>query len=131
MLIASLRDVIRQQSVEIEALQTQLKETKATSNNISDSQVWCFYFLRVILSLVNPVTIRFLQLSDLQSQVKSLQSQLETSEEKRKDVEKEQEDLLVLLDEVTGKRRKDKVRMREANLEVSEEEAEDDDDDDE
>ena len=60
-----------------------------------------------------------------------LQSQLETSEEKRKDVEKEQEDLLVLLDEVTGKRRKDKVRMREANLEVSEEEAEDDDDDDE
>ena len=39
MLIASLRDVIRQQSVEIEALQTQLKETKATSNKISDSQV--------------------------------------------------------------------------------------------
>ena len=39
MLIASLRDVIRQQSSEIEALQTQLKETKATSNNISDSQV--------------------------------------------------------------------------------------------
>jgi hypothetical protein len=39
MLIASLRDVIRQQSAEIETLQTQLKETKATSNNISDSQV--------------------------------------------------------------------------------------------
>jgi hypothetical protein len=38
MLIASLRDVIRQQSAEIEALQTQLKETKATSNE-SDSQV--------------------------------------------------------------------------------------------
>jgi hypothetical protein len=107
MLIASLRDVIRQQSVEIEALQTQLKETKATSNKISDSQ-----------------------LSDLQSQVKSLQTQLETSEEKRKDVEKEQEDLLVLLDEVTSKRRKDKVRLREANLEVSEDEAEDDNGDD-
>ena len=58
-----------------------------------------------------------------------LQSQLETSEEKRKDVEKEQEDLLVLLDEVTSKRRKDKVRLREANLEVSEDEAEDDDSD--
>jgi hypothetical protein len=39
MLIASLRDVIRQQSVEIEALKTQLKETKTTSNNISESQV--------------------------------------------------------------------------------------------
>lgn len=58
-----------------------------------------------------------------------LQSQLETSEEKRKDVEKEQEDLLVLLDEVTSKRRKDKARLREANLEVSEDEAEDEDDD--
>lgn len=67
----------------------------------------------------------FLQLSDLQSQVKLLQSQIEKSEEKRKDIEKEQEDLLVLLDEVTSKRRKDKVRLREANLEVSEDEAED------
>lgn len=71
----------------------------------------------------------FLQLSDLQNQVKLLQSQLETSEGKRKDVEKEQEDLLVLLDEVTSKRRKDKVRLREANLEVSEDEAEEDDGD--
>ena len=62
--------------------------------------------------------------------MKSLQTQLEMSEEKRKDVEKEQEDLLVLLDEVTSKRRKDKVRLREANLEVSEDdEAEDDEDD--
>ena len=44
MLIASLRDVIRQQSTEIEALQTQLKEMKVTSNNnISDSQVWYIY----------------------------------------------------------------------------------------
>ena len=39
MLIASLRDVIRQQSVEIETLQTLLKEMKATSNHISDTQV--------------------------------------------------------------------------------------------
>jgi uncharacterized protein (DUF3084 family) len=73
----------------------------------------------------------FLQLSDLQTQVKLLQSQLEKSEEKRKEVEKEQEDLLVLLDEVTSKRRKDKVRLREANFEVSEDEAEDDGDEDE
>ena len=43
MLIASLRDVIRQQSVEIEALQTQLKDSRATSNKASDSQVWCIY----------------------------------------------------------------------------------------
>ncbi|KAF8806612.1 hypothetical protein BYT27DRAFT_7168071 [Phlegmacium glaucopus] len=107
MLIASLRDVIRQQSTEIEALQIQLKEMKTKSNNTSESQ-----------------------LSDLQGQVTLLQSQLNTSEEKRKDVEKEQEDLLVLLDEVTSKRRKDKVRLREAGLEVSEDEAEDEEEED-
>lgn len=45
MLIASLRDVIRQQSAEIEALQIQLKETKAMSNNINSSQVWCNSFI--------------------------------------------------------------------------------------
>ena len=60
-----------------------------------------------------------------------MESQLKTSEEKRKDVEKEQEDLLVLLDEVTSKRRKDKVRLREAGLEVSEDDAEEDGDEDE
>ena len=59
----------------------------------------------------------------------SLKEQLSASEEKRKDVEKEQEDLLVLLDEVTSKRRKDKARLRDAGLEVSEDETEDDDED--
>lgn len=44
-------------------------------------------------------------------------------------MEKEQEDLLVLLDEVTSKRRKDKTRMKEAGLEVSEDEADYEDDD--
>ena len=46
---------------------------------------------------------------------------------KRKEVEKEQEDLLVLLDELNSKRRKDKVRMKEQGLEVSEAEDEDED----
>jgi len=59
-----------------------------------------------------------------------LKEQLGASEEKRKDVEKEQEDLLVLLDEVTSKRRKEKARLREAGLEVSDDEAEDDEDED-
>ena len=43
--------------------------------------------------------------------------------EKRKDVEKEQEDLLVLLDEMNAKRRRDKERLREAGQDVSEDEA--------
>lgn len=43
-------------------------------------------------------------------------------------MEKEQEDLLVLLDEVSAKRKQDKARLREAGLEVSEDEGDDDDD---
>ena len=53
---------------------------------------------------------------------------MEETEGKKKDVEKEQEDLLVLLDEMSTKRRRDKPRMREAGLEVSEDEGEDGDD---
>ncbi|KAF8963607.1 p115 like vesicle tethering protein [Flammula alnicola] len=102
-LITSLRDVIRQQSGEIETLQKRLKVATSSDN----------------------------KLADLEKQIASLQSQLASSDEKRKDVEKEQEDLLVLLDEVTSKRRKDKSRLREAGLEVSDDEAEDEGDDDE
>lgn len=47
-------------------------------------------------------------------------------EEKQKVIEKEQEDLLVLLDEVTTKRKRDKTRLKEAGLEVSEDEGEED-----
>jgi len=72
---------------------------------------------------------RTLQLADLQKQVESLQKQLNASEDKRQDVEKEQEDLLVLLDEVTSKRRKDKDQMKTAGLVVSEDEGEGDDED--
>lgn len=70
-----------------------------------------------------------MQVADLEKQIVSLKEQLGASEGKRKDVEKEQEDLLVLLDEVTSKRRKDKARLREVGLEVSEDETEDDDED--
>jgi hypothetical protein len=61
--------------------------------------------------------------------VEALTSQLQQSEEKTKEVEKEQEDLLVLLDEISVKRKRDKEAMRAANLEVSEDEGGDEDDD--
>lgn len=60
----------------------------------------------------------------------SLKARLQSSEEKTKEVEKEQEDLLVLLDEVSTKRKHDKERMRLAGLEVSDDEGDEDDDDD-
>ncbi|PPQ64546.1 hypothetical protein CVT24_008448 [Panaeolus cyanescens] len=101
MLIASLRDVIRQQSNEIDDLKKQLKQAKDANSEVED----------------------------LHKQVAELRTQLQGSEDKRKEVEKEQEDLLVLLDEVTSKRRKDKARLREIGQEVSEDDAEEEDED--
>lgn len=52
----------------------------------------------------------------------SLEAALEAERTKRTEVEKEQEDLLVLLDELSNKRAKDKQRMKDQGLEVSEDE---------
>jgi len=105
MLVSSLRDVIRNQSQEIEGLQQKLNQ--ATSGSNIDN------------------------LAKLQAEVESLSSELRNSEEKRRDMEKEQEDLLVLLDEVTSKRKRDKARLRDAGHQVSEDEHDDNDADDE
>jgi intracellular protein transport protein USO1 len=43
-------------------------------------------------------------------------------QEKKKEQEKEQEDLLVFLEEMSEKRKRDKATMRTAGLEVSEDE---------
>jgi hypothetical protein len=68
------------------------------------------------------------QLKDFYVRIANLEATLEEAEG---DVEKEQEDLLVLLDEMSTKRRRDKARMREAGLEVSGDEGEDGDDEEE
>ncbi|KAJ7198467.1 p115 like vesicle tethering protein [Mycena pura] len=114
MLIASLREVIRNQTQEIETLQRQLHDkSNATKASAGADE---------LKSLRD-------QVASLTAQTASLSSQLGASEMKRKDVEKEQEDLLVLLDEVTAKRKTDKARLSAAGLEVSEDEGDDDADD--
>jgi len=101
-LINSLRDVIRSQVQEMEALQLRFKEFSGTEARVAD-------------------------LEALNAQLKA---DLQAAESKRKEVEKEQEDLLVLLDEMSTKRKRDKQRMREAGVEVSEDDADDVDEDD-
>ncbi|KAG6333416.1 hypothetical protein ID866_5672 [Astraeus odoratus] len=101
MLIGSLREVIRTQAEEIDALKTKLTGLSAD------------------------VT----KMNDLKSRVAELEATVRDAEEKRKNVEKEQEDLLVLLDEMSTKRKKDKERMRLAGLDVSEDEEEQSDGD--
>ena len=58
-----------------------------------------------------------------------LRSELEDAQTKRTDSEKELEDLLVLLDEIGGKRKADKARLRALGETVSDEEDEGEEDD--
>lgn len=61
-------------------------------------------------------------MDELKAKVAVLEAGMQDAEEKRRNVEKEQEDLLVLLDEMSTKRKHDKERMRDAGLDVSEDE---------
>lgn len=106
MLVASLKDVIRNQAKEIDTLRGQIQELTAAVQQPDDSDA-------------------------LREEAARLTEELRASDEKRGEVEKEQEDLLVLLDELNSKRRRDKQRMREAGMEVSEDEADDDEDEEE
>lgn len=60
--------------------------------------------------------------AELDAKVKELEASLAAEKTKREEEAKEHEDLLVLLDEVTGKRARDKQLMKEKGLEVSEDE---------
>ncbi|KAF9075502.1 p115 like vesicle tethering protein [Rhodocollybia butyracea] len=106
MLISSLQSSLRSQSEEIENLRRQLQQQTTPAKSASD------------------------EIDALKSQVESLRLALRVTEEKQKETEKEQEDLLVLLDEVSVKRKRDKAKMREAGLEVSEDEADEEEDED-
>ena len=123
MLIASLRDVIRNQAAEIEKLQSQLKSLSAATSEVRFSSSRAYMLSRSLTIIVSE------QQDALRAQVASLSEQLKTSDERKRDVEKEQEDLLVLLDELNSKRRRDKERMRQAGMDVSEDEEEEDDED--
>ncbi|TFK50764.1 hypothetical protein OE88DRAFT_1700306 [Heliocybe sulcata] len=104
LLVASLKEMIRNQAQEMESLQTKLKAV---------------------------LTEKEQETNVLQTQISQLTSEVHAANQKRQDVEKEQEDLLVLLDELSSKRRRDKERLREAGLEVSEDEGEEDEEEDE
>ena len=115
MVISSLREVIRTQAGEIDALKAKVKDLSSTSSQVRPLS---FFSARL--------TPR--QVQDLHVRIAAMEAALEESEGKKRDVEKEQEDLLVLLDEMSTKRRRDKARMREVGLEVSEDEGDEESD---
>jgi hypothetical protein len=75
--------------------------------------------------LLSPQSSHFAsEISSLNLAVSTLTTSLTTAQTKHAEDEKEQEDLLVLLEELSSKRKKDKVRLKEAGLEVSDDEEE-------
>ncbi|KAH8980775.1 p115 like vesicle tethering protein [Lactarius hatsudake] len=108
-LVGSLRGVIAKQATEIESLRNKLKEL--TANSVAAAAEAAATATQSVVK------------SDQERTV--LEAALQAERTKRAEVEKEQEDLLVLLDELSGKRAKDKQRMKEQGMEVSEDEDDD------
>jgi hypothetical protein len=159
-LIASLRDSIQKQATEVEDLRKQLKQLTQERNSEVDGlkkQIEQFkqehdHGAGSLKGQLDQLTKeREAEVEELRKQLQQvtqerdderqksttmagkvgeLEKQMKVSEEKKKEAEKEQEDLLVLLEELSTKRKRDKAKMREKSLEVSEDEAEDDEDDD-
>lgn len=71
-------------------------------------------------------TQAFFQISELQAHFSSITLELEEIKQKHADGEKEQEDILVFLDELQAKRRRDKEKLRTTGQEVSDDEDADD-----
>ncbi|KAJ9098126.1 hypothetical protein QFC21_004455 [Naganishia friedmannii] len=65
----------------------------------------------------------------IRAELDTIKTSLEEEKSKREEIEKEHEDLLVLLEELSQKRKRDKAKMKEGGLEVSEDEDEEDEDD--
>ena len=136
MLISSLRDVIRSQATEIDDLKEKLKAASSQEVKIADMQAK-IAALESQLSEASSAQSKVAELETkaaesaaAQNKIAELEAKVTEATQKQKDTEKEQEDLLVLLDEMSTKRKRDKARMAEKGLEVSEDEGDEDDDED-
>ncbi|UZJ56057.1 hypothetical protein CBS101457_005377 [Exobasidium rhododendri] len=72
---------------------------------------------------------KFAAASTLNGAPKTTASEEDGDEKSKEDLEKELEDLLILLDELSTKRKADKKKMREKGMQVSEDEGDEEDDD--
>jgi len=117
--IASLKALIRSQAQELETAYAQIAELSEEQAQAQPPPV------------TSPPTTELApvpQIGQLTERIDALEVELAGERMKRNQVEKEQEDLLVLLDELNSKRRRDKGRMKEQGLDVSEGEDEVEDD---
>ncbi|KZT32202.1 hypothetical protein SISSUDRAFT_1067117 [Sistotremastrum suecicum HHB10207 ss-3] len=116
-LVESLRDIIEKQNAEIGGLNERLGDVQ--KRHAEEVRSFFFYSSLPLRSSSSPLFI-----DTLQTRISTLSSSLSSSTEKQKEMEKEQEDLLVFLEEISGKRKRDKRRLRELGEDVSEDEEE-------
>jgi intracellular protein transport protein USO1 len=138
MVIASLRDVIRKQAEELQAVKAESAQLKKSQQQSAVDKAIDVGLQKKLdaLQLEREAEVRleplprairlwahiFSQHAALQKEISELSSQISELQEKKKEQEKEQEDLLVFLEEMSEKRKRDKAIMRTAGLEVSEDE---------
>lgn len=101
-LIASLKENIRAQAGEMESLQAKLAQMSKEREEERESHG--------------------AQIASLTEKVNETTGELDRVRAQKTEAEKEQEDLLVFLEELSSKRKRDKAKMKEAGLEVSEDE---------
>lgn len=133
-LIASLRTTGKEQKTEIDDLRQRLMEMSGEQDEERAT------LTAEVSRLVKEVVSLQAQLTEVRAKgeiaseekenqteaadTSTTQQSLDDAEKRAKDAEKEQEDLLVLLEEISNKRKRDKVRMRDSGLEVSDDDEE-------
>lgn len=136
-LISSLKETIQNQAVEINHLKEAAQrgpavqdspETLALVSSLQDRVQQQQNELNILRSDLDQRTRQFSEEKRaILDQLMSVQGEFNQLQVSKAEADKEQEDLLVFLEELSTKRRRDKDRMRSAGLEVSEDEAEADD----
>jgi len=110
--LSRLKSQLAEQTTEMQALEGKISELRQQVNDQTQE--------REEMGRLREENTR------LSEEVRALRASVDALTAAQKEGEKEQEDLLVLLEEVSGKRRRDKALMREKGFDVSD----DDDDDD-
>ncbi|KAF8515323.1 p115 like vesicle tethering protein [Hysterangium stoloniferum] len=114
--ISSLRDMIHRQASELDDLRA-LANRPPTFGDKPET-------LALVASLQQQLESNSEEMNKLNAQLAEANHAYESVEEAKREADKEQEDLLVFLEELSGKRRRDKARMREAGMDVSDDEIE-------
>ncbi|PVG02529.1 hypothetical protein CPB86DRAFT_697194 [Serendipita vermifera] len=117
--IASLKEMIRKQADELQAAKAEVTELKNQQVKSKSDEAKSTEVQKKLEALQLE---RVSEREELEKKISELSTQISELQEKKKDQEKEQEDLLVFLEEMSEKRKRDKAAMRAAGLSVSEDE---------